>query len=341
MSGTNGTPRKPKALTAGSKLGVFAPASPADSVEMIAGLKELKRLKYGVFLTDDPFSSPDGYFAATAEERSAEFLEFSNYMSDNGLSGLRGGYGSNYILDRLSDRHFQTPKCLIGFSDITTLQIFLWERCGWVTIHGPMVAAGLDAGPDVRGGYDEESFLAAVRKTDSGWEIPMEGEAIRTGEAEGTLLGGCMTLVETTLGTPWELDTRGAILILEDRGMKPWQVDRALMHLKQAGKLNGIRGLVLGEFPECEPPVAGTPTLRDVCTRILGPLRVPIVFGAAGSHTPRAILPIPLGVKARLAARGEGALEILETAVVAWGEQKLSMGIESVALPWNMLRGML
>ena len=301
----------------GAMLGVIAPASPADGAKWAAGLKELKRLKYGVFLTDDPFSSPDGYFAATAEERRAEFLEFNNSRSVNGLIGLRGGYGSNYILDRLSDRHFQTPKCLIGFSDITTLQIFLWERCRWVTIHGPMVAAGLDAGPDVRGGYDEESFLAAVRKTDSGWEIPMEGEAIRTGEAEGTLLGGCMTLVEATLGTSWELDTRGAILILEDRGMKPWQVDRALMHLKQAGKLDSVRGLVLGEFPECEPPVAGSPTVRDVCMRILGPLGVPIVFGTPVGHTPRAMLTIPLGVKARLMARGEGVLEILEPAVVA------------------------
>jgi muramoyltetrapeptide carboxypeptidase len=310
-------PRKPKALKPGAILGIIAPASPADDAKWVAGLKELKRLKYGVSLRDDPFSSPDGYFAASAEERRSELLENVTNKTTNGLIAVRGGYGSNYILDGLSDRHFQTPKCLIGFSDITTLQIFLWERCGWVTIHGPMVAAGLDAGPDVRGGYDEESFLAAVRKTDSGWEIPMEGEAIRTGEAEGKLLGGCMTLVETTLGTPWELDTRGAILILEDRGMKPWQVDRALMHLKQAGKLDGIRGLVLGEFPECEPPVAGSPTVRDVCMRILGSLGVPIVFGAPVGHTPRAMLTIPLGIKARLAARGEGVLEILEPAVVA------------------------
>src|SRR5260370_39764664 len=128
---------------------------------MIAGLKELKRLKYGVFLTDDPISSPDGYFAASAEERRAEFLEFSNSRSVKGLIGLRGGYGSNYILDGLSDRHFQTPKCLIGFSDITTLQIFLWERCGWVTIHGPMVAAGLSAGPALQGGRHAAALLAS------------------------------------------------------------------------------------------------------------------------------------------------------------------------------------
>src|SRR5713101_6118396 len=292
-------PRKPGALRPGAMLGVIAPASPADGAKWAAGLKELKRLKYGVFLTDDPFSSPDGYFAASAEERRAEFLEFSNSRSVNGLIGLRGGYGSNYILDGLSDRHFQTPKCLIGFSDITTLQIFLWERCRWVTIHGPMVAAGLDAGPDVRGGYDEESFLAAVRKTDGGWEIPMEGEAIRTGEAEGTLLGGCMMLVETTLGTPWELDTRGAILLLEDRGMKPWQVDRALMHLKQAGKFEGVRGIVLGEFPDSAAP-SGSETVKEVARRILGPLGIPVVWGAPVGHCSRPMLTLPIGVRARL-----------------------------------------
>jgi muramoyltetrapeptide carboxypeptidase len=136
------------------------------------------------------------------------------------------------------------------------------------------------------------------------------------GEAEGRLLGGCMTLVETTLGTPWELETRGAILALEDRGMKPWQVDRALMHLKQAGKFESVRGIVLGDFPECDAPLSGSPTVRDVCTRILGGLGVPVVYGAAIGHTPRPMLTLPLGVKARLRARGEGELEILEPAVV-------------------------
>jgi muramoyltetrapeptide carboxypeptidase len=307
--------RKPRALKPGAMLGVIAPASPADDAKWLAGLKELKRLKYGVFLRDEPFSGPDGYFAASEEERRAEFLEFTDSGRVNGLIAVRGGYGSNYILDGLSRRPFRTPKCLIGFSDITTLQIFLWEKFGWVTIYGPMVAGGLDAGPGVHGGYDEESFLAAIRKTESGWYIPTQGETIRTGEANGTLLGGCLTLVETTLGTPWELGTRGAILVLEDRGMRPWQVDRALMHLKQAGKFDSIRGIVLGDFPECEPPMPGSPTVLDVCTRILGPLGVPVVFGAPVGHTQRPMLTLPLGIKVRLCAKGEGVLEVLEPAV--------------------------
>src|SRR5208283_689689 len=115
--------------------------------------------------------------------------------------------------------------------------------------------------------------------------------------------------------TPWELDTRGAVLLLEDRGLKPYQLDRMLMHLKQAGKFKGVRGIVLGEFPECEPPEGSTVTVREICQRILGPLRIPIVFGAPVGHAARPMLTLPLGVNVRLHATGEGELEILEPAV--------------------------
>ncbi|MEY2411724.1 MAG: muramoyltetrapeptide carboxypeptidase, partial [Acidobacteriaceae bacterium] len=91
----------------------------------------------------------------------------------------------------------------------------------------------------------------------------------------------------------------------------------ALMHLKQAGKFVNVRGVVLGDFPECEAPVAGSPTVRDVCQRILGPLGVPIVFAAPIGHTMRPMLTVPLGVQARLISKGAGVLEILEPALVS------------------------
>ena len=315
MSGNARTSRKPKALGHGSQLAVFAPASPTDNVKLSAGMAELKRLGFEAKSYSAMVSRE--YFAGPTEERRDGFLQALSARDVDGLIGLRGGYGSNYLLDDDLAKELGEPKVVIGFSDLTSLQIYLWQKYGWVSIHGPMVAAGLAAGAGVPGGYDEESFLAAVGKKDGGWTVALKGECLVVGESEGTLLGGCLTLVETTLGTPWELDTRGAILILEDRAMKPWHVDRALMHLKQAGKLIGIRGIVLGEFPECEPPVAGSPTVRDVCARILAPLGVPIVFAAPVGHTPRAMLTIPLGVKARLISKGEGKLEILEPAVVA------------------------
>jgi muramoyltetrapeptide carboxypeptidase len=156
-----------------------------------------------------------------------------------------------------------------------------------------------------------------LRSTSGGWRLQLEGETLVGGVAEGRILGGCMTLLETTLGTPWELDTRDAILVLEDRGMKPWQVDRALIHLQQAGKFADVRGILLGDFPECEAPVTGSATVRDVCQRILSPLGVPVVYGAPIGHTMRPMLTVPLGVRGRLRAAGPGELEVLEPAVIA------------------------
>lgn len=315
MDHNNGAPRKPKALVSGSRLGVFAPASPAESLATIAGLAELKR--HGFQLAANQDSKPEGYFAGAALDRTNGFLSALNSNQVDGLVALRGGYGSNYLLDFELEKSLTNPKAIVGFSDITTLQIFLWQGYGWVTFYGPMVAAGLNAGAGARNGYEEASFLQAIGKSEAGQKLRLRGEAVLAGQAVGRVLGGCMTLVEATIGTPWELDTRDAILVLEDRAMKPYQVDRVLMHLKHAGKLDGVRGIVLGEFPDSEPVFAGAPSVREVCARILRPLGVPIVFGAPVGHTPRPMLTLPMGIRARLDAEGEGTLEFLEPAVIA------------------------
>jgi len=306
--------RKPRALNSRSVFMPFAPASPAEFAKVLAGAEELRHLGFQV--ADSTPLTADGYFAGSLAGRKDELLSQLEREDVDALVAIRGGYGSNYLLDDLAIERADVPKVILGHSDLTSLQAYLWKRYAWVGFYGPMLAAGLDAGDSVANGYDRESLLAAVGKTDGGWTLKLRGEALVGGEAEGRVLGGCMTLVETTLGTPWELDTRGSILLLEDRGMKPWQVDRALMHLKQAGKFDGVRGILLGEFPDCGPPMSGSASVRDVCTRILRVLGVPIVYGAAVGHTPRPILTVPLGVKAHLKASGEGELEILEPAVV-------------------------
>jgi muramoyltetrapeptide carboxypeptidase len=282
---------------------------------MIAGLTGLKRHAFQVVANQD--SKAEGFFAGSSLDRVNGFLATVNSDQVDGLVALRGGYGSNYLLDFELEKSLASPKCVIGFSDITSLHIYLWQRCGWVTFYGPMLAAGLNSGPGLPEGYDENSLLQAIRRTEAGWKLRLRGEPMLAGEAVGRVLGGCMTMLEATIGTPWELDTKDSILVLEDRAMKPYQVDRVMMHLKQTGKFEGVRGIVLGEFPESEPSVAGSPTVRDVCARILRPLGVPLVFGVPVGHTPRPMLTVPLGIEARLDAEGEGTLEFLEPAVVA------------------------
>ncbi|MGB7764157.1 MAG: LD-carboxypeptidase [Candidatus Acidiferrales bacterium] len=303
---------KPPPLEPGNAVRIIAPASPVEEDALRRGCAELERLGYGT-KWDPRVLARQGYFAGSAEERLAKLLLALDENGSQAVFCARGGYGSGYLLERLEPRRLKSPKALVGFSDITLLQLFLWRKKHWVTFYGPMVGAGLDKGADVPGGYDSESFQQALTQASHGGKLDLRGETLFFGHAEGTIVGGCLTLVEATLGTPWEIQTSGAILLLEDCAMKPYQVDRALIHLRQAGKFKGVRTMVLGEFPECEPP-AGGPTVRNVFERILEPLKIPVVWGAPVGHTPRAMLTVPLGVKARLVAQGSGRLEILEAA---------------------------
>jgi len=303
---------KPPPLESRDAVRVVAPASPVEEDALRRGCAELERL--GLQPRWDPrVLARQGYFAGSPEERLAKLLMALEEGSSRAIFCARGGYGSAYLLDRFEPRRIKAPKAFVGFSDVTVLQLFLWRKKKWVTFYGPMIAAGLDRGANVAGGYDSESFEQALKQSSHGWKLDLGGETMAFGAADGLLLGGCLTLVEDTLGTPWEIETRGAILLLEDCGMKPYQVDRALLHLRQAGKFAGIRAVLLGEFPQCDPP-AGSPTVREVCERIFGPLKIPVVWAAPIGHTPRAMLTIPLGVRARLVAQGTGCLEILEPA---------------------------
>jgi muramoyltetrapeptide carboxypeptidase len=307
---------KPMALIPGSTIAVVAPASSANVERIQRGCENLERLDYRV--TEDVTGrDADGYFSGSLEIRLVELQNALTRPEIRGVFCSRGGYGSAELLDKLKTARMKHAKIFCGFSDLTSVQIFLWQKLRWVTFYGPLVAGGFDAGANATGGYDPDTFMCAMTATHSAWSTPLGGETLVRGTASGTLLGGCITLIETSLGTPWELDTRGAILLLEDRGVKPYQLDRMLLHLKQAGKFKGVRGIVLGEFPECGTPEGSVVSVMDVCKRILAPLKVPMVYGAPVGHTLRPMLTLPLGVRARLRASGEGRLDILEPAVRA------------------------
>lgn len=309
-------PLKPPALRPGEAIRVLSLASPVQEDHLEAGCKELARLGYVPKLDRASALAHDSFFAGSAADRLAALKQALADPATRAIFCSRGGYGSNYLLDGLSVA-LAAPKILLGSSDITSLQIFLWQKFRWVTFYGPMVASNFDRGAGAPRGYDAPSLSRALTETKQGWKLDLQGESLIPGGGEGVLLGGCLTLVEGALGTPWELDTNGAILVLEDRAMKPYQVDRALMHLKQAGKFRGVAGIILGDFPECDPP-AGGETVRDVARRVLLPLGVPIVWGAPIGHTSRAALTLPLGVRARLVVpEGPGAapqIEVLEPA---------------------------
>jgi muramoyltetrapeptide carboxypeptidase len=304
---------KPPALRPGDTVRIVSLASPVDESRLEKGCAELERLGYAVAVDRDAVLARDGFFAGSKPDRVSAVKNALRESASRAIFCARGGYGSGYLLEHLINIPSQ-PKILCGFSDITSLQVFLWNRFCWVTLYGPMVGSGLDAGRNAPGGYDPVSLTRALSETSRAWSIDLRGESLAHGTTEGILLGGCLTLVETTLGTPWELDSRDAILLLEDRDMKPYQVDRALMHLKQAGKLECAAGIILGEFPGCEAP-PGTEAVRDVAHRVLVPLGIPVVWGAPIGHANRPMLTLPLGVPARLSANEATVLDVLEPAV--------------------------
>ncbi|MGH9573388.1 MAG: S66 peptidase family protein [Candidatus Acidiferrales bacterium] len=308
-------PLKPRALKSGDALRLLSLASPIKEDLFRLGCEELQRLGFKPQFDPAAVLARTRTFAGSPEMRFAQLKQAFAEPATRALFCTRGGYGSTYLLDCLTrDVVPASPKILLGCSDISSLQIYLWEKFGWVSFYGPMVATNFSRGEGKPHGYDRESLLDALSGTTQSWAINLDGEALVSGEVEGILLGGCLTLIETTLGTPLELKTEGAILIIEDRGMKPYAIDRSLTHLRQAGKFRGIEGVVLGGFPDCQVQ-DGDETVREVIERIFKPLGVPVVFGAPIGHTERAMLTLPLGVRARLVVDARAQrLNILERA---------------------------
>jgi muramoyltetrapeptide carboxypeptidase len=304
---------KPRALRRGDKIGLIAPASSFSREGFLAGCDRLRQMGYEPVFSQDIFDR-DIYFAGLAQRRRREFLELWQRDDIAALICVRGGYGSNYVLEQLDfDRIEARPKIFIGCSDITSLLTAILDRTGLVTFHGPMVAKDLAAGT-----FDPMSWQHALCGSTE-WSVPLNGvEVLRTGSARGILYGGCLSILVASLATPFEIETRDVILFIEDIGEKPYRIDRMLMQLQHAGKLDHVRGFVFGEMLDCAPPPGETYTLQQVIMRVLAPYNVPIIFGLRSGHVTSGNITLPIGVHAKLTADGVGAsLKILESSTVA------------------------
>ena len=302
---------KPPALRPGDTVGIVAPASNIKRELLEAGCQTLRRLGYEPFYFESIFER-DLYFAGSVERRVRELEEMFARDDVRAIVCARGGYGSNYLPPVLDPQKIVAhPKILVGYSDITTLLCCMSDSANFVTFHGPMVTKDFA----VNNGVDLASWTAAVGGAPE-WEIgPDSGaKALAEGEAEGVLYGGCLSMLVASLGTPHEIRTEGTILFLEDVAAKPFQIDRMLMQLKLAGKLNGVRGIVFGEMIDCRQGPDQDYTLEEVVMRVVGDLRIPVAFGLRSGHVSRANITLPIGVRARLEVGGEVKLTILECA---------------------------
>jgi muramoyltetrapeptide carboxypeptidase len=306
---------KPPVLRRGDKVGMIAPASSFSRDGFLAGCDRLRQMGYDPAYAQNIFDR-DIYFAGTAERRTHEFQEFWQREDIAALICVRGGYGSNYLLEDLNfDLFAKHPKILVGCSDITSLLTAINDRAGLVTFHGPMVAKDIADGT-----LDLTSWINALHGA-LNWNVPAAGvEVLRAGKAAGHLYGGCLSMLVASLGTPFEVQTEGTILFIEDIAEKPFRIDRMLMQLRLAGKLEGVRGFVFGEMLDCAPPAGETYTLQQVIMRVLAPYNVPIVYGLKSGHVTSGNITLPIGVQAEIEAAGESvSLGILEASTATAG----------------------
>jgi muramoyltetrapeptide carboxypeptidase len=311
----NTKPIKPAALRQGDKVGVIAPASSFSRDGFLDGCDRLRQMGYEPVYSQSIFDR-DIYFAGTVERRAHEFQEFWRRDDIAALMCVRGGYGSNYLLEKLDYGMIAgRSKILLGCSDITSLLTAINDRTGLVGFHGPMVAKDIADGT-----FDLSSWKSALEGA-ANWSIPTVGvEVLHTGKAAGRFYGGCLSMLVASLGTPYEIQTEGCILFIEDIAEKPFRIDRMLMQLRLAGKLEKVSGFVFGEMLDCAPPKGETYSLQQVITRVLAPYNVPIIYGLKSGHVSSGNITLPIGVQAELEAQGaDVTLRILEASTVPAG----------------------
>ena len=255
----------------GETIGVIAPASSFGREAFERGCEHLRRLGYKVFFHESIIEK-QLYFAGSAERRAWELHQMFEKRFVKAILCARGGYGSNYLLPHLNlDLIRGNPKFLMGYSDITSMLTFIHDQTGLVTYHAPMVA---------------KDFADAESAVDFTFPLnaSVDGAQLRSGEVRGKLYGGCLSILVGSLGTPYEIEPADTILFLEDVAAKPYQVDRMLMHLKLAGKLERVKGIIFGEMPDCVQPGGQDYTLQEIVAQVLRDFQGPIAWGLRSGH---------------------------------------------------------
>ena len=313
MSATSVQLVKPPALRPGDTVGVIAPASNIKQADLEAGCEVLRCAGYRPFYLDSILER-DVYFAGSVERRVRELEAMFERDDVRAIVCARGGYGANYLLNQLDLEQIEAhPKIFLGYSDITSLLTHFTDVAGLVTFHGPMAAKDWAH----EGGVDLPSWQSALSQS-SPWDVPLNPEAagLIDGKAQGILYGGCLSILVASLGTPYEIETAGTILFLEDVAAKPYQIDRMLMQLKLAGHLETVQGIVFGEMLDCTQSLQQDYTLQEVILRIVGDLGIPVAFGVKSGHVTSGNITLPFGVQASLSVKNRHVtLRILESAV--------------------------
>ncbi len=295
----------PSTLKHGDTIGVIAPSSPFEAGRLGPGLEYLRRRGYRV-REGASLHARERYLAGTDGERAADLIAMFADPEVRAVCVARGGYGSVRILEALDeDRIRRDPKILVGFSDTTALQLGIYARTGLVSFSGVTLCADV-----TEQGMAPDTEHALWEALEEGHHPAVEGlRTLKGSGAEGTLIGGCLCLVASLVGTPYFPDPTGALIFLEDVHEEPYRVDRMLTQLRLAGVFNRAAGLLLGEFQGCDPEREEDGPVEAVFEDLAQTLACPVFAGLPYGHGPgRCVLPI--GMRGRVS--GDGVLQIDE-----------------------------
>lgn len=303
---------KPPALKPGDRIALVSPASPLPRDEFDKGVTELRRLGFEPVYDESVFER-SRFTSGTPAVRAAALRRAWADPDNAAVIAVRGGYGSVQLLPELLGwTPAQAPKLFIGYSDNTSLLSWLTGQCGITGLHGPMLDR-LAKGSD---GFDEPSFMRLVSGKGAGLELTPPGlTTLRAGEARGVLMGGTMTQLAASLGTPYAFDPpEGCVLFLEDVNERPYKIDRLITQLRLSGVLGRAAGLVFGEMRGCDEP-GGQCGVREVLQEVTGDFEGPVLFGFPSGHTTGPCWSLPLGVRVRVVSEPQPALIVEESPV--------------------------
>jgi muramoyltetrapeptide carboxypeptidase len=268
----------PRALPEGGTIGIAAPAGPVDPKRLASSEARLRAAGFRIVRRPDLLDRRS-YLAGDDRRRAAELMELWARPEVDAVVCARGGYGCHRIVSYLDPEVARAgAKPLVGYSDITTLLLWQRRQAGLMGFHGPMLE---------RGDELTASALAACLDalTGRGSErSTLEGRGAGGGRASGRLTGGSLALVVASLGTPWEVQTRDGILLLEEVGERPFRIDRCLAQLRAAGKLDGLAGIGSGALVECSDPRYPEADACEVFLEAVRPLGIPVVTELPFGH---------------------------------------------------------
>ena len=304
---------KVPAVPSNAHVAVVSPASTPQPERVERGLNALGALGYEPEKAEHILARGPLYFAGTPAMRLSDLHHAFADDQVRAIFTTRVGYGSNYLLEEMDlDLIGESPKPFIGYSDLTALHLWMLDQIHLPAFHGPMLSADF-ARED---GVHLPSLQAALAGKPYTLGTQEGLRPLHPGRARGTLYGGCLSIIVALLGTPYEPQTEGKLLFLEDVNAKPYQIDRMLWQLGQAGKLEGVRGIVFGEMLDCTSPGAPPELLDQVILRALEEFKGPIAIGLRSGHVSRSNVTLTFGVDSELLVQKEAQLHLIEPAVV-------------------------